>query len=633
MALLTTLALAIGPAIVKSLLKMRLGEGVLGDVAPDLVDLVKEQGQKAWEGREAGQRIDRLGEQIAGRLQPIFTHEAARLEAHERAAALRELAETLARTPLTAELVVACRLDPGRLAGQLSQARPEATALLSAGGQALYERLLAEVAVALVEIGSELDSFERLVSASVLHSQDEILDGLIELRERPDREASDFERTYTEALRRSLDRLEVFGVPRMTEVVKRQSLSVAYVNLSVGQRGEAGPEAERHGRGSLRRFAQPPEDEEGRPLERIEAVDQALAGTRRLVVRGEAGSGKSTLLQWIGVRAAGHDFQPPLTHWNGSVPFFIRLRRCVESGFPAPENFPRLEASGVAGAMPPGWVHRQLESGRALVLVDGVDEMPKAQRGAMLERLQDLVALYPLARYLVTSRPAAVNAEEWPDWPGWIESAGFAEVNLQPMSPAQVEAFLDHWHEALRHTASDAEELAEIKRLPAHLKGLLRQRPALRRLATNPLLAAMICTLHRERQQTLPAERLRLYAECVELLLSRRDEARKVPAGPDYPNLSHDQKLALLQSFAYWMLRNGWSDVEVEQADAHFAGRLPHLALDVTGAAEVRKYFVERASLLREPVLGRIDFTHRTFQEYLAAQAALNGAQSPVTRP
>ena len=38
----------------------------------------------------------------------------------------------------------------------------------------------------------------------------------------------------------------------------------------------------------------------------------------------------------------------------------------------------------------------------------------------------------------------------------------------------------------------------------------------------------------------------------------------------------------------------------------------------------MRQYFVERASLLREPVHDRVDFTHRTFQEFLAAQAALN---------
>ena len=34
---------------------------------------------------------------------------------------------------------------------------------------------------------------------------------------------------------------------------------------------------------------------------------------------------------------------------------------------------------------------------------------------------------------------------------------------------------------------------------------------------------------------------------------------------------------------------------------------------------------MERSGLLREPVAGRIDFVHRTFQEYLAAKAAVDG--------
>ncbi|NEQ44955.1 MAG: hypothetical protein F6K00_15905 [Leptolyngbya sp. SIOISBB] len=40
---------------------------------------------------------------------------------------------------------------------------------------------------------------------------------------------------------------------------------------------------------------------------------------------------------------------------------------------------------------------------------------------------------------------------------------------------------------------------------------------------------------------------------------------------------------------------------------------LPEL---VTGA-HIRSLFVDRAALLREPIVGPIDFAHRTFQEYL----------------
>lgn len=44
---------------------------------------------------------------------------------------------------------------------------------------------------------------------------------------------------------------------------------------------------------------------------------------------------------------------------------------------------------------------------------------------------------------------------------------------------------------------------------------------------------------------------------------------------------------------------------------------------DASGSG-VRRLFVERAGIIREPVAGQIDFTHRTFQEFLAAKAAVD---------
>ena len=44
------------------------------------------------------------------------------------------------------------------------------------------------------------------------------------------------------------------------------------------------------------------------------------------------------------------------------------------------------------------------------------------------------------------------------------------------------------------------------------------------------------------------------------------------------------------------------------------------------GPAEVLDYLLQRSGIIREPVPGRIDFVHRTFQEYLAARQAADNA-------
>jgi hypothetical protein len=135
----------------------------------------------------------------------------------------------------------------------------------------------------------------------------------------------------------------------------------------------------------------------------------------------------------------------------------------------------------------------------------------------------------------------------------------------------------------------------------------------------------MLCALHRDRRQQLPSDRIELYEAGCQMLLERRDSERRVELR-DYPLVSYRQKRALLQDFAYWLLANGWSEVTQERADERIALRLRDMegiSRDATGA-DVRRLFVGRSGLLREPIPGHIDFTHRTFQEFLAAQAALD---------
>jgi Leucine-rich repeat (LRR) protein len=83
--------------------------------------------------------------------------------------------------------------------------------------------------------------------------------------------------------------------------------------------------------------------------------------------------------------------------------------------------------------------------------------------------------------------------------------------------------------------------------------------------------------------------------------------------------------MALIQSFAFWMMNNNYSDVDISRVDERFQNRLElmNLPKQVTGQ-QIRALFVDRSALLREPLIGKIDFAHRTFQEFLAAKAALN---------
>ncbi|MBV9788928.1 MAG: NACHT domain-containing protein [Chloroflexi bacterium] len=630
MTIFGTLAMVIGPAIAKAIFSSWLKDATLANaVSSEIVDTIKGAIAQRSERRKAQAEIELVGGQIAEALRLLADREAARVDESGRLAIGHALADTLRSANLTSELLVGFNLDQNRLTQHLSAAHPEATHGMSGEEQALYGRILIEASRQILEITPQLEDFALEFPREMLRRLDSTAKDVQAIRQQPQRAMSDFEKKYRAAVVEDLDRLETFGLPRMSRVTTKQRLSMAYIALSAARHSDEIRDRSAESIAEALSAELVATSRQGLPPHRhSQRVDQAMASCTRLVIRGDAGAGKSTLLQWLAVHAANRAFPSALSHWNLGIPFFIRLRSCVDRGFPVPEDFVQDIAKNFVARMPPGWVQQQLDDG-ALVLIDGVDELPRSQRDDLLSKLKRLVRDFPNARYIITSRPTGLKGGDgdlWQEWEEWAQEESFVNFTLEPMTTSGIEEFITRWHEALAAARRDEDRSVDLQRTGSNLQRLLRQRLDLRKLATNPLLCAMICALHRERGETLPAERTKLYDECIEMLLSRRDEARKIKLDETYPSgLSHGQKLEAIQSFAYWLMDNGYSSVEIERADAHFERLIPSLRLPtaVTGK-QIRAFFVERASLLREPVIGRVDFMHRTFQEFLAAQEVLD---------
>src|SRR5207248_3518119 len=273
-----------------------------------------------------------------------------------------------------------------------------------------------------------------------------------------------------------------------------------------------------------------------------------------ILIREAAGSGKTTLLQLIAVNSASQSFKGQLADWNGTLPFYIGLRGYVQSDFPPPEAFVKSLTPAIADKMPKGWVHEKLESGRAIILIDGLDEIPAAQREKVRIWLRDLKKNYPKTRLIVTSRPHAIKE-------GWLDPEGFKDTELQPMELSDIFTFINYWHNAIAEALQDEEEKAELPIFASHLKQEIEEDRSKRNLATSPLLCAMLCALNKQRKRQLPSDRIELYEACSQMLVERRDKERNISLN-DYPasNLTYSQKCVLLEDLAYWLIKNSWSE-------------------------------------------------------------------------
>ncbi|MFF3260454.1 NACHT domain-containing protein [Streptomyces sp. NPDC002932] len=575
---LVRLATTVLGTVAKSLLAPKPGAGLVPDPVRPLPRPAKP---------------DRLAKVLGGRLEASH----AGLPEHERLAAVEAVKDTFAAAgALTADRLFAVNLDPERLAAGF----PAPPAGLSERAAGLYRELLERCCAHVVEQLTAEPSFMARAAVEQVREAGRARALVEDVRDRlgprPDAAALDFERRYTEFVAATHSRMGLFGLT-LGRSAGEWPLETAYISLTVSSE-------------SVR------QDGVEHPAAVTVSVEQALSGTRRLLLRGPAGSGKSTLVQWLAVNTARRTFGSELADWNRCVPFVLRLRAFTsDERLPGPEDFLRAAGVPLHGAAPSGWADRLLSEGRGLVLVDGVDEVPMRLRRRTEKWLKDLIAAYPESRYVVTTRPSAVPES-------WLSGSGFEAHSLLAMGKKDIRAFIEHWHTAAHSECVSDEEREQLDGYEASLWRAVGTRRDLGRLATNPLMCALLCALNRDRRTQLPRARKELYDAALDMLLVRRDTERDI-VGVEGVDLTRDEQTALLQRLAYWLIRNGQAEADRDEALAMVTEWLTAMSQVQGSPEDVFAHLLIRSGLLREPAPGAVGFVHRTFQDYLGAKAAV----------
>ena len=588
-------------------------------------DLLRRRVPQTLQRRRAERQLDQVADQVTEKLQEFLRVEFRAVPENEITAATLLVRDLFVGVETDANFLLQADLDAVNVEKSLriSGAKTITNALLSPAGVTIFDKVLRETAAYVVEVFTALPDFQAKATRELLRREtaisamvEQVLSRLPTPGEQPkDSEPEDvaFELRYRRSIARKLDRLDLFGA-YLSEYSRRYTLSVAYISLTVTS----------HAARELNRGTLPLESRANDLTDSaVQRVEKMLGyGSQRVLISGEAGSGKTTLLRWLSVMAARKELSGGLQSWNDLIPIYLPLRRFARIALPRPEQYLNPVLQNLAGAMPREWMHRLLQSERALLLLDGLDELPAPKREEFRVWFEDLLRDFPQTAVVVTSRPAAVATH-------WIRERRIDSFELQPMSLQDVKSLIDHWHLAVAKDIDDEDELKALARYRENLKSIIEERRPIRALATNPLMCALMCALHRDRRAHLPRDRMELYRIALEMLLERRDIERQVPEANDL-HLAYREKELLLEDLAYWLIRNGQSDATADEASRRIATMLPQIPRIRQLPAEVLTYLLERSGVIRSPTEGRIDFLHRSFQEFLAAKAAVKGEDIPL---
>lgn len=342
---------------------------------------------------------------------------------------------------------------------------------------------------------------------------------------------------------------------------------------------------------------------------------------RFLNVLGQPGAGKSTFLRRLGLEALlpYNTFERILGHSVGQLtrlsrnaeyskyhhnclPILIELKdfktaevniqkkiveELRESGFPNPQ----------------GLLEEILRSGRLLLLMDGLDEVPEYKLHDVISEVKSFVYMNRSNRFLTSCRTRFYN-KYFPN---------FTDVILADFDGMQIDKFIRNWFNSkLDHGQNTADDLLSLLKNPSHRATL--------DLARTPLLLTFICLTY-DADQSLQANRSLLYQDALHILLTKWAADKRIRRDEIYKGLNSTLELLMLAQIASTAFINDkrlFKEEElVQQIESFLRERLQTLA--VINGEKILEAIAVYQGLLVQRAYSWYSFSHLTIQEFLTA--------------
>ncbi|MGB3405743.1 MAG: HEAT repeat domain-containing protein [Microcoleaceae cyanobacterium] len=346
--------------------------------------------------------------------------------------------------------------------------------------------------------------------------------------------------------------------------------------------------------------------------------------SKKAVLLGAPGSGKTTLLSYFAVMVARENSITETlgldedTDW---LPILIKMRdfgRYSEiSLLEYAKQF--TEKSLCVPELPAGFFEYWLNDGRALILIDGLDEIANsAKRSHVVQLIDNFLHRYKKNYAIITSRPAGYRGD-------YFRTDEYPHFQIEEFDDEKIEKFIKKWYN------SRVPDKVEAERYKQSLRKALSGNSRIQLLARNPLLLTIIALIHRYRG-VLSKQRHQLYGKAVETLLKTWDANKDLTNHKKLKYLDLDDLQELMEQLAYWIHtqgntteKEGGTLIEREELIKESSKKIENIkGIKPNIAQEEAERFIdfirERTGLLNEQGIDYYAFVHKTFQEYLCAK-------------
>lgn len=346
----------------------------------------------------------------------------------------------------------------------------------------------------------------------------------------------------------------------------------------------------------------------------FEKQDSKDKSGNKFVIVGKPGSGKTTLLRFLTLLLASKN--PKLKELK--IPLRIPIYLTLEDYADKIKENSKIQLLQLVWEsfhekniiLSKHWLLRQLEKGFCVIFLDGLDQVADIQaRKIVRDWVQEQMNFYSKNNFLITSRPHGYFSNEF---------IGVEVLITKDFTLEQIDEFINNWYlvnEKHRSLLEDTTIPIRAKEGASKLIGRLTREEGkdLRSLARNPLLLTMIVVVFSSREN-LPGKRVELYEDMIEVNLDQR--YRKFIALED--PLSRSQKEIVLRELAYRMMLLHKTRIVKNDLYEIIKEPLSKVSTHVT-AEHFTRLIKEVYNILVEVEEDNFEFSHKTFQEYLAS--------------